>query len=448
MRIIGRLLFSLMCVAWSGSLFAISIDVKGSLERGAEVKQMPLEIFLSGVDATDLIDGSIDKTVHQRLAIFIASHTDTTSRVRYEDETQNTNVEYLDGFILRKTAEPEKSNDSSSATRFNVRLFYVLEDTGSSHGFKEILAANSQKIKIRARYIPAPPAEEKEQEFTFDQQVGVANVAPQNFVIASEHLGLKMTWDAVEKIAFNKGGDAKPSSTNVIFIDTSVLNNATGADGLKAITYKEDKSLEQQDATCEFTADDAGCRIDCPEGTYLDIANLKTHAGVTVLSVIHPRNTVSRIGLDTTKTYAAFANFAPDGLKQSACVIGMPKENSSLSELNGGEAAKPGDPNCFIATAAYGSALHPHLVGLRWFRDRILVLTKPGRAFIRFYYQHGPGWAAWLKQHETARQAVRYSLFLPAAYISSWRIQPWLTLLLTLGAIGGLSLFLNRPRRT
>lgn len=448
MRILSSLIFSLIVMGWSSSLFAISIDLKGSIGRGADVKQMPLEIVLSGVDAADLIDGSIDKTATQRLGIFLVNHPDSTLRVRHQDEPTNTNAEYLEGFVLRKTAEAEQTNDPSSATRFNVRLYYVLEDTGSSHGFKELLAANEQKIKIRARYIPAPPAEEKEQEFTIDQQVGVASVAPQNFTLSSEHLGLKMKWDAVDKVAFNKGGDAKPNSVNVVFINTSVLSNASGADGFKAITYKEDKTLEQQDATCEFTANETGCEIYCPEGAYLDIPSLKARAGVTVLNVIHPRNSTSRIGLDTTKTYAAFASYEPDGLKQSACAIGMAKENSSLSELNGGDAAKPGDATCFVATAAYGNALHPHLVSLRWFRDRILVLTKPGQAFIRFYYQHGPGWAAWLKQHETARQAVRYGLFLPAAYLSSWRVQPWLTLTLTLSVIIGVTLFLNRPRRT
>lgn len=447
MRILSSLIFSLFMASWSSSLLAISIDVKGTLERGDDVKQLPLEITLSGVEAADLINGSIDETVKQRFGIFLVNHSESTLRVRYETETNTTTGIYLDGFILRKTADAEQTNDPSSATRFNVRLYYVLEDTGSSEGFKELLAANNQKLNLRARYIPSSSTEEKEQTFAIEQQVGVANAAPQGFSMVSEHLGLKMRWDAVDKIAFNKGADAKPSSVNVILIDTSVLSSATDGDGFKAITYKEDKTAEQQDAVCNFTGDENGCSISCPENTYLDIDDLKTQEGVNVLNVPFPRNSVSRIGLDTTKVYAAFAFFEPDGLKQSACVVGMPKENSSLSEMNGGKTAEPGDATCFIATAAYGNALHPHLVSLRWFRDRVLVLTKPGQAFIRFYYEHGPVWAAWLKEHETARQVVRRALWLPAAYLSAWRLQPLLTLLMTAAGIVGLVLFLNRPRR-
>lgn len=447
MRILSSLIITLLVTGWSNSLFAITIDLKGSLERGDDVKQMPLEIVLSGVEAADLISNSIDQTAAQRLGIFLTNHSESTLRVRYENEDATTTGIFLEGFMLRKTAEAEQTIDPTSATRFNVRLYYELVDTGSSEGFKELLAANDQKISLRARYIPSTSTEDKEQTFVIEQQVGVANAAPQNFTMASEHLGLKMKWDAVEKVTFNKGADSKPSSVNVILIDTSVLSSATDADGFPAITYKEDKSTEQQDATCHFTADENGCSISCPDNTYLDITALKTISGVSVLNAPFPKTSVSRINLDTTKVYAAFANYEPDGLKQSACVVAMPKENSSLSELNGGKGAEAGDPTCFIATAAYGNALHPHLVSLRWFRDRILVLTKPGQAFIRFYNEYGPSGAAWLKQHETARQVVRRALWLPAVYLSAWRLQPWLTLLATAGSIVGLVLFLSRPRR-
>jgi uncharacterized repeat protein (TIGR01451 family) len=62
---------------------------------------------------------------------------------------------------------------------------------------------------------------------------------------------------------------------------------------------------------------------------------------------------------------------------------------------------------CFIATAAYGSPLEPHVVALRQFRDRYLQRTALGRAFIRYYYRHSPPFAAVIAEHPALRSATR-----------------------------------------
>ena len=45
---------------------------------------------------------------------------------------------------------------------------------------------------------------------------------------------------------------------------------------------------------------------------------------------------------------------------------------------------------CFVATAAYGDRMHPDVVTLRRYRDRVLVKYPTGRAFIRLYWHVGP----------------------------------------------------------
>jgi uncharacterized repeat protein (TIGR01451 family) len=62
---------------------------------------------------------------------------------------------------------------------------------------------------------------------------------------------------------------------------------------------------------------------------------------------------------------------------------------------------------CFIATAAYGSPLEPHVQALRDFRDRQLQQFALGRAFIAFYYRHSPPIAGLIAAHDSLRLLAR-----------------------------------------
>jgi hypothetical protein len=69
-----------------------------------------------------------------------------------------------------------------------------------------------------------------------------------------------------------------------------------------------------------------------------------------------------------------------------------------------------GGSGCFIATAAYGSPLEPHVMALRQFRDRYLQRTQLGRAFVRLYYRHSPAVAAIIARHDWLRIGTRMLL--------------------------------------
>lgn len=89
---------------------------------------------------------------------------------------------------------------------------------------------------------------------------------------------------------------------------------------------------------------------------------------------------------------------------------------------------------CFIATAAYGSFLHPHVTELRSFRDRYLLTNAPGRYLVSFYYEHSPALAKQISENETLRMLAR-AVLAPIVYAI---IHPlWFLLGLTL-LIGGL----------
>jgi hypothetical protein len=66
---------------------------------------------------------------------------------------------------------------------------------------------------------------------------------------------------------------------------------------------------------------------------------------------------------------------------------------------------------CFIATAAYGSLLDPHVVVLRNFRDSYLKGSSLGQAFINGYYQFSPSIAEFIENNEVLKQIVRLCLW-------------------------------------
>ncbi len=100
---------------------------------------------------------------------------------------------------------------------------------------------------------------------------------------------------------------------------------------------------------------------------------------------------------------------------------GVIRDPSGLGSAGGpvaGSSSGGGSAGCFIATAAYGSALDPHVTILRAFRDTFLLTNSGGTAFVRFYYRHSPPIAYFIARHDNIRFVVR--LFLLSAVGLSW----------------------------
>jgi len=73
---------------------------------------------------------------------------------------------------------------------------------------------------------------------------------------------------------------------------------------------------------------------------------------------------------------------------------------------------------CFIATAAYGTALHEDIDVLRDFRDEYLMPNPAGRAFVKIYYSTSPPLADVIRENEGLRTAVRAGLVKPLVHIA------------------------------
>jgi hypothetical protein len=72
---------------------------------------------------------------------------------------------------------------------------------------------------------------------------------------------------------------------------------------------------------------------------------------------------------------------------------------------------------CFIATAAYGDPSHPDVEVLRRFRDRYLMKSRAGRAFVKLYYKYSPPFAEFVAKRPVLR-AISRTILRPVVALS------------------------------
>ncbi len=131
-------------------------------------------------------------------------------------------------------------------------------------------------------------------------------------------------------------------------------------------------SIRFDDTQCEQSGLDVGTVAKIPAGqtVSLNVTSdvFQNHTDINY----HLALSVSTIDVD----------YVPenDSVETDSLVRGFSScENTDASVLAGPDGSK-----CFIATAAYGSRLDPHLESLRVFRDRFMMTNRPGRALVRF----------------------------------------------------------------
>ena len=68
------------------------------------------------------------------------------------------------------------------------------------------------------------------------------------------------------------------------------------------------------------------------------------------------------------------------------------------------------DKGCFIATAAFGADWTAEVQALRDLRDRYLLVNRPGRAFVNWYYAYGPVAADFIDEYDFLKPLTRLIL--------------------------------------
>ena len=146
--------------------------------------------------------------------------------------------------------------------------------------------------------------------------------------------------------------------------------------------------------------------------------------GACSVAMTQPRQVTAAFACVTGARFSFFGFFCPS--------------NSSAGSDGGG-----GGGGCFIATAAYGSYLDPHVQALRDFRDEYLTTNSAGRAFVALYEAYSPPVAALIARHESLKVATR-AVLTPLIYGISYPLAAGMFIFATLVLTGCI---LRRRRR-
>ena len=161
-----------------------------------------------------------------------------------------------------------------------------------------------------------------------------------------------------------------------------------------------------------------------------------TSYSVSGFSSLNPAaDEVTLLLANTTDVDNHQANFSTDGSSQPVTEpTGGSVYKANGSNNNTGTSSSSGGGGCFIATAAYGSYLHPHVQQLRHFRDEFLLTNAPGRSFVALYYRTSPPLADFISRHPFLRGVARL-LLTPLVVVVAHPPAAALFLLLIIGAV-------------
>ncbi len=115
---------------------------------------------------------------------------------------------------------------------------------------------------------------------------------------------------------------------------------------------------------------------------------------------------------------------------------------------SGGSSGGGGGGGCFIATAAYGSSMAPHVILLKKFRDSCLLTNPIGTRFVELYYHYSPPLADCIGRHEALRTVTRVLLYPLIGFAYVFLHTNWPVHLIILAFLGCLMAYTRKRRKT
>jgi len=150
-----------------------------------------------------------------------------------------------------------------------------------------------------------------------------------------------------------------------------------------------------------------------PAELTLTLANVPT--GTTIIALKKGSNgSVLEYSYDRASGTISVPGFnAVDTSEVQLVICNSAAAPAASAVVPGSSGSKGG--GCFIATAAYGSYLHPKVALLRAFRDDYLLTNRPGRLFVALYYRVSPPIADLIARSELLRGVTR-TLLAPVVF--------------------------------
>jgi hypothetical protein len=224
---------------------------------------------------------------------------------------------------------------------------------------------------------------------------------------------LKLSQDGeISACAITGSSDASVSDTSISPSDTNVTPVSKNV-----ITYNTDILPGESDATVHnlcpgphtlTLSATAGGTTDPEPGTY------PYDGGTEVIITATPSSGYTFSGWSgDVSSYYHRITIAMDSDKSITANFSQ----TAPEDVDGGDDIVPGKRGvCFIATAAYGSALHPYVSNLRNFRDRYLMQKNIGRKMVDLYYKYSPFIAEIIAKNKALKIVARISLFPVVAF--------------------------------
>ena len=410
------ILFTLSLVGvFSETSLGKTMSVTGNLPRDTSQDYFDLEIKVTDITKTTPAAG--EDLFRDRIRIWLMDLSSSTSEyVPFEGDPTITKVP----FTVTLTSELVQTPNASGMTDFTYNVRISANNVG---GLKDSLLTGGKTSTVLQIYYyeeKKPQPEVKTENKTISINTAIVKASPADVSSSGTHRAVKVKWSVPTTTTWSDGSSQAPSKVIAVAIDQSA-----SVTSLPAYLYDSTAAADAEaaDGACVYVPDSENC-VQCSDPTkhYLNPTKLAalTESGVFVASTSASAGEVAITGLENGKSYSVFTFFTPGGLERSSCQTATAVANTTWSEHNGEGDAKLGDPKCFIATAAYGSPLDGHLTPLRWFRDRALLSSEWGRAFVDWYYEHGPKAAAIVAAHPLLKFLVRLMLWLPVIIISTW----------------------------
>ncbi len=114
-----------------------------------------------------------------------------------------------------------------------------------------------------------------------------------------------------------------------------------------------------------------------------------------------------------TQTFAVNDETVIDYVREVAASVGQTHRRLLVVIDLGADATSvwvTSKTGCFVATAAYGSAMAVEVRVLSEFRDRVLLSSRLGRRFVGLYYRVSPRLASFIRGRNTTRAVIRQLL--------------------------------------